>query len=232
VPGRSRPDTLDLWARRLVHAGSLTTATRLLDIGGGSGVLAAAIHALSGAPCTVADPADAVPAPRPGVSFTSAAADALPFACSAFDAVLFSHVLHHLADPEAALREAARVAAPHARLLVRTATHSDLRALPHARWMPDLLDGILSSSADASRIVAWLSAAGWRYAEITSLRTPQDTEVEDYAEAVAMCAWREWAMCPNGGPDPRDAARAWVMDTFDAAPPISETLITARKPPE
>jgi SAM-dependent methyltransferase len=165
------------------------------------------------------------------VWFTLAAAEALPFEDGAFDAILFSHVLHHLRDPAAALREAARIAAPGARLLIRAATHEDLRALPHARWMPCLLDGILASSPDECRIRAWLLDAGWDGATTASMQTCQDIALEEYAEAVAMCAWREWAMRPTGGPDPREAARAWAMAAFDDAPPVAETLITARKGP-
>ena len=223
-PGASGPD---VWAHRLVEAGGLTAGSRVLDVGGGSGALAAAIHAACGAACTVADPG-APDRPGAGVSFVRATAEALPFNAASFEAVLFSHVLHHLADPLAALREAARVAAPGARLLVRAATHADLRALPHAGCMPSLLDGILSVTPDLPDLRAMLTAAGWRYMEARSFHTPQPGTLEAYAESVAMCAWREWAMTPGGGPDPRPAARAWAMRTFSQPPPVAETLILAR----
>jgi hypothetical protein len=95
--------------------------------------------------------------------------------------------------------------------------------------MPCLLDGILASSPDECRIRAWLSDAGWSGAATASMQTRQDIALEEFAEAVAMCAWREWAVRPSGGPDPREAARGWAMAAFDDAPPVSETLITARE---
>lgn len=223
------PDpALPLWTRLLIEAGRLSPGTRLLDVGGGSGRLSAALHAASGAACTVADPQPA-PAPLPGVTFVAAPADALPFLGGTFGAVLFSHVLHHLSSPETALREAARVAAPGARLLIRTASHADLRALPHARWMPRLLGGICASVPDTLQIQEWLERAGWTDVELTPVRTPQGGSMEDYGEAVAALAFREWALAPGGGPDPRVAARAWAVAAFEAPPPVPETLITARR---
>jgi SAM-dependent methyltransferase len=247
-----------VWARRLADAGALTDGSRLLDVGGGSGVLAAAVHSSSGACCTVVDaryfPPPPAPPPaagessqtpplpegglagvgaeaapsRPGVVFVGARAEALPFPVESFDAVLFSHVLHHLPDPAAALREAARVAAPGARLLIRTATHVDLRALPHARWMPRLLAGILVSVPDAPDLLGWLERAGWTDAAVLPVQTPQDTGMDAYADSVALLAFREWALSPGGGMDPRAAARSWALESFSVPPPVPETLITAR----
>ena len=45
---------------------------------------------------------------------------ALPFASEAFDLIICKHVLEHLAEPDSALRELARVLRPQGRLLVLT----------------------------------------------------------------------------------------------------------------
>ena len=218
---------LRLWAGLLAEAGRLGPGRRFLDVGGGSGLLAAALAAHSGATGVLADP-DAQRSP--GITPVRARAEALPFAAESFDAVLFSHVLHHLEDPRAALREAARVLAPEGTLFVRTAAHADLRALPHARWIPHLLAGILASIPDLTHIQGWLREAGLSCIEQLVVDTPQAIPLEAYAEAVAMQAWRDWAMAPGGGPDPRGAARAWALEAFETTPPVRETLIVARQP--
>jgi SAM-dependent methyltransferase len=178
----------------------------------------------------VVEPCPPTASPCPGVSYVTASAEAIPFEAGSFDAILFSHALHHLPDPAAALTEAARVAAPDARLLIRAATHADLRALPHARWMRRVLDGILASTPDREDLQRWVSGAGWVDPTWRTLETPQTASLDAYAETVQLQAFREWALSPDGGPDPRAAARDWVMSTFDAAPPVQETLMTARKP--
>lgn len=195
-------------------------------MGGGSGLLARALADRTGAAPTVADPdADS----RPGAPVTRARAESLPFPDETFDAVLFSHVLHHVPDPRAAVAEAGRVAKPTGRLLIRTASHADLRALPHARWIPRLLPGILSGVPDESEIGQWLRAARWTVLATQTVHTPQTTPLAVYAEAVAMQAWRDWALSPGGGPDPRAEARAWAVEAFDAAPPVRETLLVAAR---
>jgi SAM-dependent methyltransferase len=58
-------------------------------------------------------------------------AAALPFADASFDTVMLLDVLEHVAEPEAALREAARVLAPGGRLLLTIPFAYPLHDLPH-----------------------------------------------------------------------------------------------------
>ena len=72
----------------------------------------------------------------------------LPFADGSFDLVALQMVLHHAADPEAALAEAARVLAPHGTLVVvDLATHG--RDLGHQH-----------PGFGRAQLTRWLSAAG------------------------------------------------------------------------
>jgi ubiquinone/menaquinone biosynthesis C-methylase UbiE len=85
----------------------------VLDIGTGTGVFAEAFAA-AGLKSTGIDPAaELLTVARthaPQAVFLEAAAEHLPFADGSFDLVFFGHVLHETDDPDAALREARRVA--------------------------------------------------------------------------------------------------------------------------
>lgn len=94
---------------------------RILDIGCGPGILAKRLTE-DGASVTGVDPGEAalgkareaVPAAR----FEAASAEALPFPDAHFDGAVMFNALHHVPDPAAALREAARILVPGGTLVV------------------------------------------------------------------------------------------------------------------
>lgn len=135
----------------------------LLDIGCGSGALAASLAAGGAAvtgidsnPAAIARAAGAVPDGR----FSVASGQSLPFADAAFDGAVLLNSLHHLPDPRAALREAARVVRPGGRLVViePLAEGSFFAALRPVedetavrRAAQDALDGLIATGALACR---------------------------------------------------------------------------------
>jgi SAM-dependent methyltransferase len=94
---------------------------RVLDVGAGTGDLAAAALA-AGAEVTAVDPdPDMLALTReraPGARLGRAGLPLLPFADAAYDAVLANFVVNHVPDPRAAVNELARVAAPGGRVVV------------------------------------------------------------------------------------------------------------------
>ena len=98
-----------------------TPATRVLDVGTGTGELARA-SACTGAAVTAVDPDRAMleraAETAPGVRLCQAALPSLPFPDEAFDVVLANFVVNHLDDPASGTRELARVAAPDGRVAV------------------------------------------------------------------------------------------------------------------
>jgi len=168
------------WAlRHLVkYIQALPTGARVLDLGGGTGVLAAVVRtARPDLRVVVADAAAGMLAHTPpGVESVIARAEALPFEEGAFDAVLVGEALHHFAGLEAALSEIARVSQTGGRLWVyefdprplpgRMLAFAERLAGEPARFLPpDRLADRLAALGYAVR----LEVRGFRYLAYGSL---------------------------------------------------------------
>jgi SAM-dependent methyltransferase len=96
----------------------------VLEVGCGTGVDLPALATAVGPEGVVVgcDPSRAALAAAarrvPGVELVEAGAEALPFGDASFDACRIDRTLQHVPDPEAALRELARVVRPGGRLVV------------------------------------------------------------------------------------------------------------------
>jgi ubiquinone/menaquinone biosynthesis C-methylase UbiE len=99
--------TIAGWLRPSVSAGGA-----LLDVGGGTGALAARLAVALDARVTVLDPAPEmlgyVPDDSPIVA-VQGMAEAMPFATDSFDAIIVTDAFHHFRDQSGAVKEFARV---------------------------------------------------------------------------------------------------------------------------
>jgi demethylmenaquinone methyltransferase/2-methoxy-6-polyprenyl-1,4-benzoquinol methylase len=125
------------WRRALVDGIAPSPGERILDVATGTGMVAAEL--LARADCTVvgidqsaemlaaarARFASAAPsaagergpsAGRPPVELIEGEAESLPFADESFDALTFTYLLRYVEDPEATMRELARVVRPGGRV--------------------------------------------------------------------------------------------------------------------
>ena len=98
----------------LLDAARVATGQRLLDVGTGPGVAAAAAHA-RGAAATGVDVSPAMIAlartEHPGIDFQVAEVTGLPFPDAVFETVICNFALGHFPKPDAALAECVRVLA-------------------------------------------------------------------------------------------------------------------------
>lgn len=96
----------------LLDAAAVSAGSRVLDLGTGPGLVAAAVRGRQGIPIGIDFTESMVLEARrryPDIEFREANAESLPFADGAFDAVVGNFVFHHLARPDRVLVEAHRV---------------------------------------------------------------------------------------------------------------------------
>jgi ubiquinone/menaquinone biosynthesis C-methylase UbiE len=85
---------------------------RLLDLGGGTGALAARLSDALAIDVTVLDPSPEMVAqmvPHPRVTAVVGTAEKMPFADASFDACIVSDAFHHFRDQDGAIAEVRRV---------------------------------------------------------------------------------------------------------------------------
>jgi len=108
--------TIAAWLRPAVQPGG-----RLLDVGGGSGQLAALLADALEAHITVLDPTPELLTHVPAgerITAVSGSAEDMPFPDSAFDAIVITDAFHHIRDQHTAVSEFARVVRPDGLVLV------------------------------------------------------------------------------------------------------------------
>jgi ubiquinone/menaquinone biosynthesis C-methylase UbiE len=162
-------DPLASLDRALEHVES--APRRVLDLGTGTGLGAflvarrfpeAEVVGVDLAPRMLAEARRKMPPELAGrVRFEEADAEQLPFPPASFDRVLLSLVLHQLADPTAAVREAFRVLRPGGLVLVRTIAPEDaVRRVPE-RYLPAMAAADAARLPPVDEVTSWLDEAGF-----------------------------------------------------------------------
>jgi demethylmenaquinone methyltransferase / 2-methoxy-6-polyprenyl-1,4-benzoquinol methylase len=108
------------WRAAMVEAVGPRPGQRLLDVATGTGMVAAAL-ARKGADVTALDQSAAMLAIArarhdTGITFVEGEAERLPFADASFDGLTFTYLLRYVDDPQATLKELARVIKPGGRI--------------------------------------------------------------------------------------------------------------------
>jgi SAM-dependent methyltransferase len=167
-----RPADAAWWQQfELTGTSGLAAATRLLDVGCGTGRLANAAAERFGLRAWGVDRSEAMVEQARAhagrrVAFRVASADALPFRDGWFDAVTMRLVVHALGDSRAnAWREAARVLAPRGRLFVWTFAHAHFTGFYLAPYLPSLPAIDLARFPDPDALADELRKAGFSQVE-------------------------------------------------------------------
>lgn len=164
----------------LIAALGPADARRSLDVGSGTGILAARMHQ-SGWQVTACEPEasmrEIAERRHPGLAFEEGALPSLPFPDAAFDAVTANFVLNHVDDPRRSARELARVAVPGGALAATIWSYSPTwfwATVCERAGLTPATGGKLSADRDFERTASgferMLVEADWPHVEVTELR--------------------------------------------------------------
>jgi ubiquinone/menaquinone biosynthesis C-methylase UbiE len=172
-----RPAQLEFWIRAF---GARVPGHRPLDgldLGSGTGRFTPALAAAFG-PVTGVEPAAAMrriaeaAAARPGVTYLSGSAEAIPVPDASIDYTLMFLIWHHVQDKPVAARELARVTRPGGRLLIRSPFRDHM---PRPWWMeyfPRAPEVDAAMFEPLAGVVALFAGAGWEVADFAELSEP------------------------------------------------------------
>lgn len=146
----------------------------------------------------------------PGARVVRADAGALPFRDGSFDTLIANHMLYHVDDPGAALREFARVLVPGGRVAVAVNGRDHMAGLEQLgpRTRPAaLLNGFSAENAPA--------AVGEVFADVAVERYPGDLAVPEVEPLLAyLDSWRPLTPAERTAAATRIRARIEAEGTF------------------
>ncbi len=190
-------------AEALIAFAGVKPGMRVLDVGCGPGALATALAAkLGAANVSGADPsepfAEACQARLPGVEIVVAPAEALPFPDDTFDAALSQLVVNFMREPEAGIRELARVTRPGGVVASCVWDYSGEMTLLRAFWDAAVeVDPERGALADEGAVMAWCADGElgelWRAAGLKDVRTGSLVVSAAYADFEDL-----WSPFPTG----------------------------------
>jgi SAM-dependent methyltransferase len=167
-------------AAALVDFARVAPEMRALDVGCGPGALSAVLVERLGAPSVTAiDPSApfvaACRARLPGIDVVKASAENLPFADNSFDVALSQLVVNFMDDPEAGVREMARVVRPGGIVGSCVWDYAGEMTLLRAFWdAAREVDPERGAGADEGVVMRWCGegelAELWRAADLAEVR--------------------------------------------------------------
>jgi SAM-dependent methyltransferase len=226
---------------QLADLAGVRAGQRVLDVGCGPGALTAELVARVGADAVSAvDPSEAfVAAARtryPGVGVQRAAAEDLPFADGAFDAVLAQLVVHFLTDPVAGLREMKRVTSPGGTVVASVWDHAGERTPVAVFWQaareldPDVRDESQLAGARRGHLAELFTEAGLSSVEETSLEaTVRLASFDDWWEPFTLGVGPAGAYAQSRDEPSRELLRARCEELLPTAPFTLSTWVWAAR---
>jgi SAM-dependent methyltransferase len=195
----------------LLDAAKIGKGSRVLDVGTGPGVVAAAVRERGGTPVGLDFSEDMLKEARtsyPEIEFQEGDAASLSFGDDEFDAVVANFVVHHMARPEESLAEARRVLRDGGSLaftvwadptklaafgvfLAAVEEHAGAAELPH---------GPLFGVSEFDAFHDLVAAAGFRDSQVEEIEIAWRTPTLD----TVLAAFSDWAAMETFPADVRE----------------------------
>jgi SAM-dependent methyltransferase len=125
-----------------------------------------------------------------GLATVAGPAEQLPAADESFDAAILVSMLHHVADPSAALSEARRILRPGGRLAVLVYAREDIHDLWFLDYFPSTRAWMQTSHLPVAELLALLPGAQRREIVLDDLKDASLAALAAYPEKVLEQRWR------------------------------------------
>jgi demethylmenaquinone methyltransferase/2-methoxy-6-polyprenyl-1,4-benzoquinol methylase len=173
------------WRRFLVSRIEVEANDVVLDVATGTGAVARELIRQKGCRVVGVDQSPEMLAEArrrsPQLRFVRASADALPFPDKSFDALTFTYLLRYVPDPQATLRELARVVRPSGSIAALEF------AVPHGLWRPPWEVYVRGVLPLAGRVLSqgWAQVGGFLGNSIRDFyaRWPEERLLEAWVDA-------------------------------------------------
>jgi ubiquinone/menaquinone biosynthesis C-methylase UbiE len=230
------PHAQDVWRSALEPY--LGGATRVLDVGSGTGrftVLLAQWFAVS---VTGIEPASgmrkiaAVGGRHPNASYAGGRAEQLPFKAHAFDTVLLSNVYHHIPDRSSCAQELSRVLQTGGRVLIRGAFAGRLGEMTLFDYFPEaklVCEEFPTLSETVENFIAW----GFDFETVRPVVQQTCSSLKEFASRTRLRADTTLILLTDEEFLRRQAALEAAAARETQPSPVIDTLdlVVLRKPP-
>lgn len=184
------PSSLKLWLNTIIQRGKITSNSRVLDIGCGTGRLTIPLRQMTQAETYGLDLSpemlEQAKSKRgaDAIHWVLGNAQALPFPEEFFDCNFMCLVLHHIEDKARAIKEMYRVLKPGGRSLIWTVSHQQIKDFLLNEFFPSLQELDLKRFPPISTIKALMDVAGYSNVREETVIWQEQIATSRYIEKV------------------------------------------------
>jgi ubiquinone/menaquinone biosynthesis C-methylase UbiE len=184
------PAAHGFWLGHLIRLGQMSSSSRVLDLGCGTGRLAIPLSRHLGAAVWAFDRSEAMLGQAIGkegsqrVAWAAGDAQAVPCPADTFDCVFLAMVVHHVENRPLALASVYRALRPGGRLVIWTASHRQIRRFFLGPFFPSLIPIDLDRFPPIGSLMSEARAAGFVHVSRQSVVKRERANAQDLLERV------------------------------------------------